>query len=97
MKGNSRKQYSPEFKAKVALEAMSGLKTLSELSQIYEVHPIVISKWKTQAIKNLSWIFSWSIKTQEKQSEEKIEKLYREIWALQVENTWIKKKIGYSP
>jgi transposase-like protein len=97
MKNNSRKQYSPEFKTKVALEALSGLKTLWEIAQIYEISPILVSKWKAIAIKNMSWIFSGNIKTQEKQSEERIEKLYREVWALQVENTWLKKKVGYSP
>jgi transposase len=43
---NKKKQYSPQFKDKVALEAVRGEKTVSELAAQYEIHPTVINKWK---------------------------------------------------
>ena len=45
-----RKKHSEEFKAKVALEAVKGIRTLSELSSVYQVHPTVIGQWKRQLI-----------------------------------------------
>ena len=96
MKNNSRKTHSAAFKAKVALEALSELKTQTEIAQHYEIHPIMVSQWKNQLIKNANWVFSWDVKAQEKKVEEKIDNLYKQVWQLQVENTWLKKKSGYS-
>ena len=45
----SRVRHTPEFKAKVALEAIKGQKTLNELASLYGVHPNQISRWKKQA------------------------------------------------
>ena len=47
---HSKKQYSPQFKAKVALEAIEGLKTIAELSSEYNIHPNVLKKWKQKLI-----------------------------------------------
>ena len=66
MKNNSRKTYSAEFKTKVALEAISQLKTQAEIAQHYEVHPLMVAKWKSKLMKNADWIFSWKVKAQEK-------------------------------
>jgi len=52
MKNNSRKTYSAQFKTKVALEALSQLKTQSEIAQHYEIHPLMVAKWKSKLIKN---------------------------------------------
>ena len=46
-----RKKYTEEVKARVALEAIKGIRTLSELSAAYRVHPTVIAQWKRQLIK----------------------------------------------
>jgi len=54
---NKRKQYSPQFKAKVALEAVQGAKTISELSSQYEVHPTMINTWKRQLLEAASSLF----------------------------------------
>jgi transposase-like protein len=48
MSKNKRKQYSGQFKAKVALEAIRGEKTVAELASQYEVHPTMINNWKRQ-------------------------------------------------
>lgn len=45
-----RKQYSAEFKAKVALEAIKGNKTINELASGFEVHPNQITQWKKQVL-----------------------------------------------
>jgi transposase-like protein len=44
--GRRRKVYSPEFKAKVGLEALKGVKTINEIAQEYGVHPVQIGQWK---------------------------------------------------
>ena len=52
-----RKRYDKEFKAKVALEALKGEKTLQELATIYAVHPNMIALWKKQLVERASMIF----------------------------------------
>ena len=44
---NKRKQYNPQFKAKVALEALRGEKTVPELASQFNIHPTLINKWKS--------------------------------------------------
>jgi len=48
MSGRSRRNHSPAFKAKVALAAIKGEKTVSELAQLFDVHPNQITQWKSQ-------------------------------------------------
>jgi len=45
---NKRKQYSAQFKAKVALAAIRGERTVAELASQYEIHPTMINNWKRQ-------------------------------------------------
>jgi putative transposase len=52
-----RKQYSAEFKARVALEALKGLKTVNELASTYGVHPTQIAHWKHRLQKEMAEIF----------------------------------------
>lgn len=52
-----RKNYSPSFKAKVALEAIKEDRTTAELAQIYQIHPNLISKWKKSFGKHRRYIF----------------------------------------
>jgi len=52
-----RTRYSAEFKAKVALAALSGAKTLAELASEYKVHPTQISNWKQELVENASDLF----------------------------------------
>ena len=49
----TRKQYSPKFKARVAIEAIRGEKTLSQLGSQFKVHPIQIAKWRKSALEQL--------------------------------------------
>jgi len=86
-----RQNHSPEFKAKVAIEALKEQKTISELAQLYEIHPNQISTWKKEFLENASQVFD---KVHKKPKEdENIAKLYEAIGQLQIENNWLKKKL----
>jgi transposase-like protein len=87
-----RKQYSSEFKAKVALEAVKGELTLSELSQKYEVHPNMITKWKSQFIIEAPKIFADKRRKENKSKEVSVDDLYKQIGVLQVERDFLRKK-----
>ena len=86
-----RNTHLPEFKAKVALEAVKNQKTLAELSLHFEVNPVTISKWKTEFLENMSSVFGGEKgKIQDEDSPE-MEKLYAQIGQLKVENDFLKK------
>ena len=89
-----RKQYSGKFKARVALEAIKGEKTIAELSSIYGVHANQISKWKKRAIEVLPELLSTNGQKAEKDSEALQDELYKQIGQLKVELDWLKKKSG---
>mgnify|MGYP000901441803 FL=1 len=57
-----RKTFTKEFKAKVALEAIKGSKTIQELASIYEVHPNQIMQWKKHLLEGASDLFEKSSK-----------------------------------
>jgi transposase len=88
-----RIQYPKEFKARVALEALKEAKTIAELSSEYEVHSAMISKWKKQLGDNIADIFIRK-NEQEPDAKQQVENLYKEIGRIQVENSWLKKKLG---
>jgi transposase-like protein len=88
------KNYSARFKAKVALEAVKGAKTLSELASKYEVHPNQIRQWKKQLLDQISDIFVDRRKRKSNGDEKLKEQLYQQIGKLKVENDWLKKKSG---
>ena len=94
----SRRTFSPDFKAKVAIEAIKEIKTISELAQIYQVHPNVISLWKKEFLSNAGKVFNSG-----KDESEQINKLKKEnedlvhqIGQLTVDNNWLKKRF-YDP
>jgi len=87
-----RKQYSSEFKARVALEAVKGEQTLSELSQKYEVHPNMIAKWKSQFMEAAPKIFADKRCKENKNRELNVDNLYKQIGILQVERDFLRKK-----
>ena len=90
----SRKQYSGELKAKIALEAIKGLRTVSEIASTYEVHPTQVAQWKKQALEQLPELFSERRVKIEKADEELKAQLYQQIGQLKVELDWLKKKSG---
>ena len=89
-----RKRYSPEFKAKVALEALKEHSTLAELASRFEVHPVVIGQWKKQLREGMSQVFADRRQKPEQATEELQAQLYQQIGQLKVELDWLKKKVG---
>ena len=89
----TRKQYSPKFKARVAIEAIRGEKTLSQLGSQFKVHPIQIAKWRKAAVEQLPELFVDG-RTKVRSSEADSNALYEEIGRLKVELDWLKKKAG---
>lgn len=89
-----RKSRSAEFKGKVALEALKGLKTVNELASEYGVHPVQISQWKKQLQEGVAGIFSRSQSKRPAEEESLKAKLYEEIGRLKIELDWLKKKVG---
>ena len=93
--GIQRKNHSDKFKAKVALEAAKELKTMSELSREFSVHPNQIAKWKQILLESGPEIFSRGKPAAAVGQEELVAKLYQRIGELEVKLEWLKKKSGY--
>jgi transposase-like protein len=89
-----RKTYPPEFKARVALEALKEHKTLNELAGEYGVHPTQVSLWKKQLQTGLPRLFTATAQREQQAEEDEALKarLYQQIGQLQVELDWLKKK-----
>jgi transposase len=90
----TRKQYSPQFKARVALEAIRGEKTLSQLGSQFKVHPMQVAKWRKAAIEQLPDLFVDGRTRKPNGTEGDSDALYQEIGRLKVELDWLKKKVG---
>lgn len=86
-----RKKHSDDFKARVAIEAVKGVKTLSELSSAFGVHPTVIASWKRQLLHGAAGIFSRSGNGSGRTEEEITAPLFTEIGRLKVELDFLKK------
>ncbi len=84
---NKRKQYNPQFKAKVTLEAVRGIKTVPELTSQYNLHPTVINTWKRQLLEEAKTLFENGRKktTEQNSQDAQIAELYRQIGQLKVE------------
>ena len=88
----TRKQYSPKFKAKVAVEAIRGERTLSQLASQFHVHPVQIGQWRKTALEQLADLFMDGRKSKRADSQVEKDALYEEIGRLKVELDWLKKK-----
>lgn len=88
MTRQTRRKFTADFKAKVALEAVKNQKTLAELSQQFEVNTVTSSKWKAEFLANMSAVFGVG-KTESPDVESpEIERLYAQIGQLKVENEY---------
>lgn len=94
MRTQRRKQHSAEFKAKIALEAIKGQRTINELASAHGIHPTQIVQWKKQLLEESPRLFSSRRGRAEKGEEELKASLYQQIGQLKVELDWLKKKAG---
>ena len=94
MTKRKRRNHSPEFKARVALEALKGIKPIHEIAADNEIHPVQVSQWKKELQDNMSEIFERknARSTEAADEEKKIERLERKVGQLVVERDWLAKK-----
>jgi transposase-like protein len=87
----TRRKFTSTFKGQVALEATKNKKTMADLSQQFDVNPIMISKWKTEFLENMGVVIEKERSESEESNSTEIEKLYAQIGQLKVENDFLKK------
>ena len=85
-----------EFKAKVGLEALRGVKTINEIGQEYGVHPMQVGQWKKEIQEQAKTLFEGKRGPKPVAAHREPDRLYGEIGRLKVELDWLKKKSGIS-
>ena len=90
----TRKVHSPEYKAKVGLEAWRGVKTINEIAQAYGVHPVQVGQWKKAIQEQAKTLFEGKRGPRPVSEHSEPERLYSEIGKLKMELDWLKKKSG---
>ena len=90
MTRRKRRNHSPEFKAKVAIAALKGDKTLAELAQQFDVHPNQITDWKTQLLERSSVVFG---DKPAKETGPDIQTMQAKIGLLTLENDFLEKAL----
>ena len=90
-----RRSFSPEFKAKVALEALREQETINQIASRYDVLPVQVSQWKAQLLERVPEAFARGRRPEAvlaEDFEKEKDVLYRKIGQLEVERDWLKKK-----
>jgi transposase len=87
--GRKRRSFSAVFKAKVALAAAKGDKTLAELASKYGVYPNQISAWKKQLIEQMGELFEDGRRRKQSEDETEAAELYEQIGRLKVQLDWV--------
>ena len=87
----TRRRFSAEFKAKVALEAIRGERTISELATKHQLHPNQITQWKRQAIDKLARVFDDKASDVQASRDAEVTKLHAKIGQLVVERDFLAK------
>ena len=90
---SKRKNHSPEFKARVALEALKGERTVAELSSQFGVHPTMIHSWKKALLEGASGVFERGGKKAPEVDEEQLKALHAKIGELAVANDFLSRKL----
>jgi putative transposase len=94
---SKRRTHSPEFKARVAIEVISGRKTIQEIAADHAIHPIQVSQWKRQLLDGTSELFTRAGKSKDKEElQAKETELFQQIGHLQMELEWLKKILSCS-
>lgn len=90
---NPRRNHKPEFKAKVALAAIKGDQSISELAGTFKVHVSQVKQWKKQLLNQVSELFTES-KEKNKTSDKQLQNLHEKIGQLTMENDFLAKVLG---
>lgn len=89
----SPRVHTPVFKAQVALAALKGDRTLSEIAAQHQVHVKLVQAWKKQMLEQATSVFAGSVKPVSlKEAEAKQAELFEQIGRLKMELEWVKKK-----
>jgi putative transposase len=91
--GRQRRKFSSALKARVAIEAIKGHRSVSELAGEHQVHPSQITQWKKQLLDSAEQVFSDGRVIEKKDQEELLAKLYQQIGQMKVELDWLQKKL----
>lgn len=95
MNKTKRKSFSSSQKAKVALEALKGIKSINQIAQEFGVHPTQVHQWKRDLLENACNLFEGKRGPKTADSPESDpDRLYAKIGQLNMELDWLKKKSG---
>lgn len=87
-----RQRHNAAYKAKVGLEALSGVKTVAEIARHYQVHPTQVSQWKRAVRERLPEVFEHGATAQVEHAERAVARLEQKVGQLTMELDWLKKK-----
>lgn len=90
---SKRRRFSAQFKAKLALEAIKGQRTIAELAGEHQVHPTQITQWKKQLLDAAEAVFNEHTQTDRRQQEQQMAALYQQIGQMKVELDYLQKKL----
>jgi transposase-like protein len=94
MSRRTRRNHGAAFKAKVALAAIKGERTLSELAQVYDVHPTQVTAWKAQLLEGATGLFGSGSAAKETAPSVDLKTLHAKIGELTLENDFLSGALG---
>ncbi len=89
-----KKKHPPAFKAKVALEAIKEAETTGQLASRFSIHPIQVGLWKKAALDGITKVFATGIGKSPREQIDERDELYKKIGKLEIENDFLKRKVG---
>ena len=87
-----RRKHTAEFKARVAIESIQGLKTVNEIAKEYEVHPVMVGTWKKEMLERLPELFQAQNANKKQTADKEKEELHRKVGQLTMEVDFLEKK-----